>query len=604
MPKFSLDEQAIKSLPRPGRELWVKVANAYYEEHSDDFLAKRVGWNAVAIAGFSKAEGEHKWTSPAAQQLEDVTKNIHPFGGAPVKFMKAYTKAGKKYVQVKASGLKVDKQDERMAPSAIEDMVQACKDGKVELLDNHFSSFEMGKSVDASTNDQGEMLVDFELNDTHPNNEQLFNECAAGTCKRQASVGGNVTKAHYEYNEEMGKAVKVLDHVDLNHIAVTREGHSAYPDAEFVGAISKQVHLPEFKKGGGTMKELLEKLEKIAAEAAGFLKGTFTISPEMLDGNMTLKAEYREQLEKAAPKLEKADQARLAKALETVLKAFGIPTVMAKAKGGVSKEAMDAHAATKEALDRVGGAHEKLKEAMDAGAVPEALHEHIKEACKAYGEAVEAHQALKEAMDDSGTGMDGKEQNRSQQSASQQGDGANNPHKPGPGSSGMTAGNGSADAEKALRGAASQLLEKYKKDFEDKLAKAEENYQAVLKSGNATKEQAQKAMLEVAELKKELAKVAAQPAGPRPGAGVKVEKNDQVTSAEGHAMDAILKSVDADPNGFMSKLEGEVAQLVKMKGTKSWTAEVEKDARHKAEVLKDCKTMGPLAAMAKHGIKL
>lgn len=601
MNKFTLEEQSIKQLPRPGRELWVKVANAFFDEHESEQLAKMVAWNALKAAGFEK--DKHKWNSPSEASLSAFSKDVHPFGGAPAIFVKAYTAGDKtRHVIVKASGLRVDKQDERMAPTAIDDMVQACKAGKVELLDNHFSSFEMGKSTDAHVADEdepdsniekGDMLVDFALNKTHPNNDQLYEECEKGLCKRQASVGGNVTKAHFEYNEDLGKAVKVLDHVDLDHVAVTREDHSAYPTAEFVGAIMKQVHLavPDFKKGGGTMKEFILKLEKLAAEAKEMMKGFFQITPEMLDDKFTLKAQFKEQLEKSAPKLSQEDKTKVAKFLADILRPLGIPTVFKEAGHWNDEHLKD-----------LQNSHMAMGHAMKAA------EQHVAEAgTSAFKEAMEHHEDMGKAikkMIDSGTDKSGKEETRSGKKSKNQEDGIESTEADGPGSKEEHEGNGSAGAEKSLAAAANALVKKLREELEGKLSKANEAYEKLKSDSHVTSQQLTKAMLEVQELKKDLGKLGKEPVAPRPGAGVKVEKTDTNIPLGAMAVDALLKGAMGDPNGFMQKLETEVNQMGKMKHTHSWTPELQKEAERKAQILKDCKTMGAVAAMEKHGIKM
>lgn len=588
---WTIADARIRSLPKAGRELWVKVANGYLADHpGEDVSAIRIAWHAVGQAGYKKED--HKWNlTGSAESVEAFTKSVHPFS-APVTFCKAYTSEDKKrHVVVKASGLKVDRQDERMDSTAIEDMTSACKAGDVHLLDNHYSSFEMGKSTDASIVAEdlepfkkGDMLVDFELNDTHPNNDQLYQECEAGTCKRQASVGGNVTKARYEYNEELGKAVKVLEHVDLDHIAVTREGHSAYPDAEFVGAIMKAVHLemPNFEKGGGTMKEFLELLKSAAAKAAEVKKGLFQLTPDMLDANLTLKAQFKEQLEKAAPKLSDEEKAQVGDYLKSILGGLGIP--MVKEAGHWNDEHLKA----------VQGAHMGMKHAIDA------VEKHVAEAgTSALDDLKGHHEAMGKALKKM---IDGKEGDGGGSKPKEQHDGSEGTEGKGPGSDKPKDGNGSAGAEKQMIDAANLLMKKLREEVEGKLAKAQEAYKALEEKTGVTAKDLTKSMLEVAELKKELAKIGAEPAAPRPGAGVKVEKT--LTQTDGRAVDAIMKVLGGDPNEFMAKLEVEVNQLVKQKGSKSWTAEVQKAAERKAQILKDCKTIGVLAAMEKHGISV
>lgn len=574
---WTTDDSRIRSLPKKARELWAQVANAYIEEHGDSkdaaVSAIRIAWSAVRNAGYKKDEGKHKWDlDGSAESVTQFGKDVHPFGGAPVTFMKAYTKGGKRYVTVKASGLKVDRQDERMAQTAIDDMVDACKAGEVELLDNHFSSFDMGKSTDAFTNDQGEMMVEFMLNDTHPNNDQLYAECEAGTCKRQASVGGNVTKAHYEYDEKKGKAVKVLERVKLDHVAVTRSGHSAYPDAEFVGAISKQVHLVDLrqvvekKEGGETMNKeaIIKALEALGIDAEAFSKSLFKITADMLDPETyALKAEYRDKLGKSEVKLTAEEKTRVAKALAPILSSLGVPVVFNKGESTTVAETPEMSAVSKALFE----AATEIRKGIDGETEEEkAAVAKLDEALKGYSKAEE------EAKD--------KPKGKAK----------------GPGSAAETDSNGSAGAVKAA-------LDAMKKDIDERLVKANEAYESLKKDTHATKAELTKKMLEMAELKKELAKVSALPATPRPGAAVKVEKTSASTT--GDPAEDLNKSDVGDPIAYMSKLQVEVDRLAKMKmaGGRTWSPELQKEADVKAAILKDCISIGVVNAMQKHGIK-
>lgn len=648
---WTTNDSRIRSLPKEGRSLWVRVANGYLDDHpGEDVSAIRIAWSAVERAGYKKSEGQHKWTLDGTpESVAALEKSIHPFGGVIVGFAKAYTRQGKRIVTIKASGLKVDRQNERMMPSAIEDMVNSCKEGKVDLLDNHFSSFEMGKSVGASIVEEddpenglekGDMLVDFELNKTHPNNDQLFQEASKGTCTRQASVGGNVTDSKFEYDKELGCAVKQLHHVDLDHVAVTREGHSAYPSAAFTAAIAKHVHLASGKaqnQGGDRMeklKALIEELKKSAAIAVEIQKGAFTVTPEMLDDNMMVKAEFKDQILKAKLTPSKDDMKEISSALSVVLKALGVPSVpktdMTKAYGTI-KEAMDRHkeayaahkeayAAHQAAADGIAGikeamgdgeegipkdhpVHKAIKEAMDAHKEAMDLH---KKAMDIHKDAMEAHKAVAKSMPDaglpeegsdsvpdSGTGKDGKEEKRDKKTAPELKDGAVAEElADGPGSKGPHEGNGSVEQMKAV---AQGLVKKLEADFTAKLQKATTELEEMKKDAQANKSELTKKMLEVGELKKDLAKLQAQPAAPRPGAGQKVEKtvNEIV---DGRAVVAITKAMTEDGNDFQAILQADVENLASLRNTKAWTPEMEKEARKKAEMLKACITMGAVAA--------
>jgi len=334
---WTTDDSRIKSLPKAARELWVKVANKYVADHGDSAAsavsAIRIAWSAVDKAGYKKGEGSdsHKWIG--GEGVDAISKSLQPFN-APLSLLKAETKNGEMHIVLRASGPKVDRQDERMSPKAISKIIEKAKAGGVEMLDHHYASFPMAKSCDAWVDDgNGELLLELIANPKHPFVPMLIDDVQKGEHNYHTSVGGSVIKASWEYDRSLGKSVRVLEDVDVDHVAVTRAEKSAYPFDEktsFVGAILKQL-LPANGPGkeGESMNKILELLNQAAEEADTLMKGlSVQVTPDMFeksaDGAMVLKKEFVNSL-KSAVSMTDEQKAEFGKSLASICAGVGIP---------------------------------------------------------------------------------------------------------------------------------------------------------------------------------------------------------------------------------------------------------------------------------------
>ena len=326
----------IKSLPHKAREIFKAVASRFLQENpGEEASAVRMGWNAIEKAGYKK-DG-HKWV----EDRSAVSKMFKPFT-VNMSFIKADRgEDGKLFLTVKASGPKVDRQDERMSDNAIGKMIAKAKASGIELLDNHYASFAMGKSVDGWLNDAGEVLFKFEGNKKNPYLPMLFDEVEKGTCDKHTSVGGAVLDAEWEYDNSLGKAVRVLKDVDIDHLAITRHEKSAYPfedQSSFVGAILKQLDLPNpAEKGGDSVKksEILALLKQAAEGATALIKAlSASVTLDMFEkteAGMTLKKEFEGNL-LTAEELTKEEKAEFSTSMEAICKGLGIPLTKASVK--------------------------------------------------------------------------------------------------------------------------------------------------------------------------------------------------------------------------------------------------------------------------------
>lgn len=160
-------------------------------------------------------------------------------------FSKSTTVNGVPHVFLSCSDTEVDRQLDEMEKTALDDMLNFFKAGNVTLIDNHSSSFEMGKCVDGEIVKRSdgvlELVAEIALDMEHPFSGRLLKEIQDGTCQRGGSVGGRAKGTKY-YNVALNKEVrKIVNVTELEHIAVTRPNRSAVASARFVGAIMKSV---------------------------------------------------------------------------------------------------------------------------------------------------------------------------------------------------------------------------------------------------------------------------------------------------------------------------------------------------------------------------
>ena len=239
-----------------------------------------------------------------------------------------------------------------MSDGALKGMIAKAKAGGVEMLENHYASFPMAKSDDAWVDDaNGELLFGMKANVKHPFIPMLMDDIQKGEHNYHTSVGGAVLDAAWEYDKNLGKTVRVLKDVDIDHVAVTRAEKSAYPFDEktsFVGAILKQM-LPASMPGkaGECMNEILELLKK-AAEVSGQLQKSLqaSVTEDMFEktdaGAMVLKKEHVGLLTPSVS-MTPEQKVEFGRSLEAICKAVGIPlkkeaTLPPKAEGEETEE--------------------------------------------------------------------------------------------------------------------------------------------------------------------------------------------------------------------------------------------------------------------------
>jgi len=141
---------------------------------------------------------------------------------------KAWTdEHGQMWVEGVASSTSLDRQRERMTKNAIAKMQQFAG---IDLLPNHKAGplEELG-TVKECWVDNDSFRVRAQLEEMSPQAVRLFKRLAEGH-QYGLSVGGRVTGAHWDFDQEASGRVKYIDDVVLDHVAVCRPQQAANPD--------------------------------------------------------------------------------------------------------------------------------------------------------------------------------------------------------------------------------------------------------------------------------------------------------------------------------------------------------------------------------------
>lgn len=230
----------VKRLPAAKRRQWVHVWNGVYADTKDEGRAF-----AAANAAVKKDDEE-----VGVRKDENMTQEWK----ATVPLFKARKdEGGKMFVSILASSTTLDKHEERVAPAFIASMKAQAAAGEVEFTETHDSAIPLGTSigsVDPTTvweevkgkvkcETPEELFVpEFELDATHPLAIKVFEDVSSGACKWQASIGGQAT-ARKVFDPETKRVIRLLEDGKIDHVALTRAGRAANPDAQFLSAVMK-----------------------------------------------------------------------------------------------------------------------------------------------------------------------------------------------------------------------------------------------------------------------------------------------------------------------------------------------------------------------------
>jgi len=165
-----------------------------------------------------------------------VEKDFTFDSGSVVKSWTA--ESGERFVRGVASGVKVDRDGERVSKRAIQKMAQQASQGGVKLTSSHQQDWatEIGDVVKAQHDpDTDELVVDCKLppEGEDPLADKAWSQLSRGR-ELGFSIGGKLRKAFYEV-ADVGKR-KVLDDILLRHVALTDK--PAYAES-FAHAVAK-----------------------------------------------------------------------------------------------------------------------------------------------------------------------------------------------------------------------------------------------------------------------------------------------------------------------------------------------------------------------------
>ena len=145
-----------------------------------------------------------------------------------------------------ASGPRLDLQNERCSPRALEMMRQAIVSGQIPLRKSHWGDWdeEMGFLREGSIDPAGDLEIrvwlDKDMDYCKTLKRRLDGEPAKGVAPRKLglSMGGRVTEWFLEPGPTSSQFVRVLDAIELDHVCVTSA--PAYPGALIDGLEVKQ----------------------------------------------------------------------------------------------------------------------------------------------------------------------------------------------------------------------------------------------------------------------------------------------------------------------------------------------------------------------------
>ncbi len=173
-------------------------------------------------------------------------------------------KQGQMWFEGVASSTSLDKQRERMTRNAIQKMQQFAG---IDLLPSHNAGLleELG-TVDECFADNEVFRVKGRLDETSPRAQRLFKRLMEGK-QYGLSVGGRVTGAYWDYDEEAGGRIKHIDDVVLDHVALCRPQQAANPDT-YLSVLAKAAEsVARQQPSLSDEEDLIKRLGQVALEA-------------------------------------------------------------------------------------------------------------------------------------------------------------------------------------------------------------------------------------------------------------------------------------------------------------------------------------------------
>lgn len=148
------------------------------------------------------------------------------------------SKTGERHIVGVASGVKKDRDGERVSKNAIQEMAREVGGGMIALTSSHQQDWmtEIGKAVGATHDPQtDELIIDTVLPAEGTDAIADKGWRVANQERVGFSIGGKLVKSYFE-RDELGKKTKVLDSIQLRHFCLTKS--PAYQDS-FAHAVAK-----------------------------------------------------------------------------------------------------------------------------------------------------------------------------------------------------------------------------------------------------------------------------------------------------------------------------------------------------------------------------
>ena len=184
-----------------------------------------------------------------------------------IPLIKAYrSEEGDMMVEGVAASTTLDRQRERMSTGALLKMIHY---QGIDLLPSHTAGpLDVLGIVQDIWVDDKQCKVIAKLDAGHPPAARLFDRLEKGATYG-LSVGGKVTKAHWDL-EEGTRSVRVIDDVELDHVALCRPSVAANPDT-YLSVLQKTVEdvIPQEESQMSEAVELSEDTQKGLAQRLG-----------------------------------------------------------------------------------------------------------------------------------------------------------------------------------------------------------------------------------------------------------------------------------------------------------------------------------------------
>lgn len=142
----------------------------------------------------------------------------------------------------------IDLAQERISLEAQKQMAQQVTQNRLPLLDNHRATFGFGFTTEgtvrkSSDNGKSELVVDFQLDPAWPHAIALFKGVDDGTNDKQLSIGGFVDREKDTIEaDEKGQMIRVINSIELEHIAMTRKDMACNPRTRTLAAVIKSLY--------------------------------------------------------------------------------------------------------------------------------------------------------------------------------------------------------------------------------------------------------------------------------------------------------------------------------------------------------------------------